>query len=221
MLQKTPTKTGPLKKKDSRRTSRRMDAQLATEQVGQRLRVLRKSQNLSIRSLAESSGLSINMLSLIENGKTSPSVTTLHQLAKSLNVSITVFFQSECQKKRVVYQKAGERQHIIFSQGQVEKLSEGMAQVGSEPLIARLEPGANSGKGEIMHAGREFVYCLEGSLTYFIAGETYQLNPGDSLVFDAHMPHAWQNNPDSSSRALLVLCPVDSLEDLPEEYFSS
>lgn len=219
MLQKVSTKTGIQEKQETLRTSRRTDAQAASEHVGQRLRILRKARNLSIRSLAEDSGLSVNTLSLIENGKTSPSVNTLHQLAQSLNVSITAFFEDECQKKRVVFQRAGERQQIVFSQGQVEKLGEGMQQMGSEPFITKLEPGANSGKNKIAHAGREFVYCLEGNITYTIAGVTYQLAPGDSLIFDAHMPHAWQNNLYASSRALLVLCPVDSLEDIPEEHF--
>ncbi|MFO7583430.1 MAG: helix-turn-helix transcriptional regulator [Anaerolineales bacterium] len=58
--------------------------------VGSRLRVIRTNQGLSIRALAERSGLNVNTLSLIENGKTSPSVSTLQALAQSLAVPISL-----------------------------------------------------------------------------------------------------------------------------------
>jgi transcriptional regulator with XRE-family HTH domain len=219
MLQRPPTDTVIEEGKRAPHISRKADARLASEQVGQRLRALRKATNLSIRSLAERSGLSVNTLSLIENGKTSPSVSTLHQLAQSLNVPITSFFEGEQPPKRVVYQKAGERQQIVFSQGQMEKLSEGMPRLGSEPFITKLEPQANSGKAPIVYAGREFIYCLEGHITYTVDGDLYPLAPGDSLIFDAYMPHSWQNTAATNSCALLVLCPVDSPDKPSERFF--
>lgn len=201
------------------RLSRKADAHLATEQVGQRLRILRKARNLSIRSLADRSGLSVNTLSLIENGKTSPSVSTLHQLAQTLNVSITAFFENEHQTKKVVYQKAGERQQIVFSQGHMEKLNEGMPGLGSEPFVTKLEPEASSGETPIVYAGREFIYCLEGHITYTVDGDAYPLAPGDSLIFDAYIPHGWRNTAPTSSRALLVLCPIDAPDESSKRVF--
>jgi len=205
--------------KSHRNILRKQEASLASERVGQQLHTMRKVRRLSIRVLADLSGLSVNTLSLIENGKTSPSVSTLHQLAQSLDVPITTFFEHEHPKKRIVYQRAGERQQLVFSQGQVEKLSVGMTNMGSEPFITRLEPGANSGKTPIVYAGREFIYCLEGHITYTIENEVYPLAPGDSLIFDAYTPHSWRNTASRNSSALLVLCPEDSSEVLPERYF--
>lgn len=193
-------------------SSKKQGASLASEQVGQKLRFLRKSRRLSIRTLAEASGLSVNTLSLIENGKTSPSVTTLNQLATSLNVPITAFFENEPRKKRVVYQRSGERQQLTFSQGHFESLNVGMPILGSEPFITRLEIGANSGETPIIYPGREFIYCLEGHITYAIEEEIYPLSPGDSLIIDADIPHSWRNTASTNSRALLVLCPEPSSE---------
>lgn len=202
----------------ARRRSSRSQAGLASEGVGRRLRDMRKTHRLSIRALAELSGLSVNTLSLIENGKTSPSVSTLQQLALSLNVPITAFFENGQHRKRVVYQKAGERQQIVFAQGQVESLGAGLPRAGSEPFITRLEPDASSGEKPILFAGREFIYCLEGHITYTVDGEVYPLAPGDSLIFDAHTPYSWRNTAPGGSRALLVLCPEGFAEDLPERY---
>jgi DNA-binding XRE family transcriptional regulator len=214
------SKTSPdyLLQEACRPSPRKAEANLLSEHVGNQLRALRKARRFSIRNLAEISGLSVNTLSLIENGKTSPSVNTLSQLAQSLNVPITAFFEIE-HKKKIVYQKAGERKQIVFSQGQLESLSGDMPHVGSEPFITRLEPNASSGVEPIIYAGRQFIYCLEGHITYTIEGEAYPLTPGDSLIFDAYTPHSWQNTFPASSRALLVLCPEDSSDDLPERYF--
>ena len=205
--------------KNKRRVSKKQDASLASERVGQQLHIMRKARRLSIRALAELSGLSVNTLSLIENAKTSPSVSTLHQLAQSLDVPITAFFEHEHPQKKIVYQRAGERQQLVFSQGQVESLSTGMPKMGSEPFITRLEPNANSGNAPIVYAGREFIYCLEGHITYTIEDEVYPLAPGDSLIFDAYTPHSWRNTASRNSSALLVLCPEDSSDALPERYF--
>jgi transcriptional regulator with XRE-family HTH domain len=196
---------------------KKVAANLASENVGLQLRAMRKTRKLSTRSLAALSGLSVNTLSLIENGKTSPSVNTLSQLAQSLNVPISAFFETE-HKRRIAYQKSGERKQIIFAQGQLENLSEGMPRMGSEPFITRLEPNASSGTEPIIYEGREFIYCLEGHITYNIEGEAYPLAPGDSLIFNAYTPHSWQNTAAGSSRALLVLCPENIFEEIPELY---
>jgi transcriptional regulator with XRE-family HTH domain len=204
---------------DKQRSIKYSEAPQTTKQVGQRLRSIRKARNLSIRALADRSDLSVNTLSLIENGRTSPSVNTLYQLAKGLKVPITVFFDSDLRDKKVVYQKALERKQIVFSQGQMERLGAGLAGLGSEPFITRLEPGANSGNTPIIYAGREFIYCLEGHITYTIEGKIYPLDPGDSLILAAYTPHFWRNSASFNSRALLVLCPDDSFDDFPERYF--
>ena len=204
---------------DKQRSIKYSEAPQTTKQVGQRLRSIRKARNLSIRALADRSDLSVNTLSLIENGKTSPSVNTLYQLAKGLKVPITVFFDSDLRDKKVVYQKALERKQIVFSQGQMERLGAGLAGLGSEPFITRLEPGANSGNTPIIYAGREFIYCLEGHITYTIEGKIYPLDPGDSLILAAYTPHFWHNSASFNSRSLLVLCPEDSFDDFPERYF--
>lgn len=205
--------------KVKRRNTKCLDMSQATDQVGQRLRSIRKARKLSIRALAERSDLSVNTLSLIENGKTSPSVSTLYQLARGLKVPITIFFDSDPPNRKVVYQKASERKQIIFSQGQMESLGAGLSGLGSEPFITTLEPDATSGNAPIIYAGREFIYCLEGQITYTIGDEIYPLDPGDSLILAAYTPHSWRNSAPTNSRALLVLCPDDSFDDFPERYF--
>lgn len=188
--------------------------------VGQRLREIRVVRGLSMRALAELSGLNINTLSLIENEHTSPSVSTLQQLAQSLQVSITEFFQTNHGSKKLVHQKQGDRPSVAFEHSTMEDLACGMPRFGPEPIIVTLEPKADSGKKPIVHTGREFVYCLDGHITYTVDNENYLLESGDSLIFEAYLPHQWKNIDPTPSRALLVLCPMDERDHPRERHFT-
>jgi transcriptional regulator with XRE-family HTH domain len=188
--------------------------------VGQRLRDLRSARGLSIRSLAEKSGLNVNTLSMIENGKTSPSVATLQQLAFALGSPITAFFETGGPKKEIAFHKGGQRRQAAFAHGVLEDLSAGMVSRGAEPFLVILEPHAGSGEKPIVHTGREFVYCLEGQLAYTIEDQVFLLEPGDSLLFEAHLPHRWQNVGATPSRSLLVLCPSDEHDRPTERHFA-
>jgi transcriptional regulator with XRE-family HTH domain len=222
---------GEVHSRASRRTHLRQPSQLpgptqTIEQpadveidVGRRLRELRLEHGLSIRALAEKSRLNFNTLSLIENGKTSPSVSTLQQLAKGLEVPIKVFFENDVPKSHVSYLKEGQRRRAVFTHGTMEDLGGGLPQHGAQPFLVTLEPKADSGPTPIVHTGLEFVFCLEGHLSYAIKDQTYPLEPGDSLLFEAYLPHRWQNTGETPSRSLLVLCPSDESDRPTERHF--
>lgn len=182
--------------------------------VGRRLRAMRTARGLTMRVLAEMSGLSVNTLSLIERGRTSPSVSTLQQLATQLQEPISAFFDPPSNNQHVLYQKSGQRPRVPLKQGTLENLGEGMPRIGAEPLIFIMEGDAESGKSPCVHSGREFVYCLEGQILFFIGDSTYFLTPGDSLLFDAYIPHRWKNLDSSPSSALFVFCPTE-IHDYP------
>jgi transcriptional regulator with XRE-family HTH domain len=189
--------------------------------VGERLRELRSERGLSLRALAELSGLNVNTLSMIENGKTSPSVSTLQQLSNALGIPISAFFETKEPRKRIVFQQADQRPRLVFALGALEDLGAGLDVRGAKPFLVHLEPLSESGPETVVHTGLEFVFCLEGSLTYTIEGATYLLSPGDSLMFEAHLPHRWQNTGNKPSRSLLVMCPSDENDQPTERHFSA
>jgi len=189
--------------------------------VGSRLRALRTGRGLSMRTLAETSGLNVNTLSLIENQRSSPSVSTLQQLALALNVPLTAFFEFEIPEKQVVFQKAGQRPRAAFSHGTMEDLGAGLTLHGGQPLLVVLEPQASSGRMPIVHTGHEFVFCLEGRLEYIVERQGYMLEVGDSLIFKAHLPHSWRNAGKTLTRSLLIICPTDENDRPTEKHFSS
>jgi transcriptional regulator with XRE-family HTH domain/predicted Fe-Mo cluster-binding NifX family protein len=189
--------------------------------VGRRMKDLRTRRGYSLRALAERSGLNINTLSLIENGKSSPSVSTLQQLAQALEVPISAFFESEPAKKKVVFTPAGQRPLAEFGRTQMQNLAQDLASNVVQPFVVTLKPGAGSGDRMIVHTGDEFVYCLSGSIHYRIEQAEYFLRAGDSLVFEAHLPHCWENQGEESTQVLLVFCPSDQREEPGGRHFSA
>ncbi len=173
--------------------------------VGGRLRELRQGIGLSMRALARESGLSANALSMIERGRTSPSVSTLYKLATAIGVPITAFFREEPKQKEIVVCKAGERTRVPFMRGLWEGLG-GEEFVGRvEPFMLTLESGASSGPFGMVHTGHEFVLCLRGQLEYQVENEHYVLEAGDSLMFAANMRHRWRNPGKTVTNAVFVL----------------
>jgi transcriptional regulator with XRE-family HTH domain/predicted Fe-Mo cluster-binding NifX family protein len=189
--------------------------------VGRKLRELRSKKGLSLRALAERSGLNFNTLSLVENGKSSPSVGTLQQLALALEVPISTFFESEPVEKRVVFTPADQRPQAAFGSTILQNLSQDLAGNAVQSFVVTLKPGMGSGEHEIVHTGHEFIYCLRGSLHYQIESSDYWLHPGDSLVFESHLPHRWENNGQEDTQILLVLFPSDLRETPGGRHFTA
>jgi transcriptional regulator with XRE-family HTH domain len=182
--------------------------------VGDRLRELRTMQELSLRALAMKSGLSIHTLSMIEKGKTSPSISTLYKLADALNVPITYFFNPNNDRKQVIYLKADERMRMPFTRGVFEGLG-GENFIGNmEPYLITLESSANSGPQVMTHTGHEFVFCLRGKLEYAVENHVYELAPGDSILFAAHLKHRWRNPGPTVATALIVVSCFDDTMDV-------
>jgi transcriptional regulator with XRE-family HTH domain len=173
--------------------------------VGGRLRELRQGIGVSMRALARMSGLSANALSMIERGRTSPSVSTLYKLATAIGVPITAFFREEPSQSDVVFRKASERTRVPFMRGLWEGLGGEIFTGRVEPFMLTLESGASSGPFGIVHSGHEFVYCLRGELGYEIENEHYLLEQGDSLLFAAEFRHRWRNPGKTVSNVLFVL----------------
>lgn len=191
--------------------------ELQQPNVGQALRALREQRGLSLRALAEKCGLSFNAISRIEHGENSPTVATLHLLAHALNVPITAFFETTYEQSIVLVR----RDHRLRSLGNgisMESLGVGLRDQQLEPFLVTAEPNAGSHDSPIVHTGEEFVFCLMGKLTYQINGETYELEAGDSLLFDAMQPHCFCNKSGAPTQFLIVFQGVEGKHSVERHY---
>ena len=186
--------------------------------VGTRLRTLRRELNLSQKELAAQCGLSLNAVSLIERDEISPNVATLQRLATALNVKMSYFFETD-QHASVIHVKAGQRPAITSRGVTIEGVGIRLEGQEMQPFVLTLAPHSDIGSGRVTHTGHEFVYCLRGSLQYEVDNASYLLESGDSLLFEAALPHIARNPGEEETQFLLVLHTPDRPQDSVRWHF--
>ena len=189
--------------------------------VGQRLREFRIEKGLSIKALAETSGLAVNTLSLIENQKSSPSVNTLEQLARALQLPLTRFFEPIQEERHLVSTQAGQRREFNLDGIRVEDCGLDLSDQPMQPFVVTLLPGQGSSVDAIQHSGYEFIYCLSGKIEYYVDDRELTMQAGDSLLFNADHPHRWDNQSDEPVVYLLIMIPSDIKEFPADVHFFS
>ncbi|MCK6472791.1 MAG: helix-turn-helix domain-containing protein [Planctomycetes bacterium] len=167
----------------------------ADHPVGSRLRDLRASRGLSLRALAERAGVTAGALSQIENGHTSPSVSTLKKLLAALGTTLGAFFAEDAASEpgRFIYRKA-ELVNVASGNGLRFLALPGPA--GERQLQILHEtyaPGADTGEEPYAHAGEESGVCLAGTIEITVDGRTELLGPGDAYWYASTLPHRWRN----------------------------
>lgn len=161
--------------------------------LGRQVRALRRERDLSVSDLSAAAGISLGMVSKIENGQISPSLSTISAVARALNVPLSSLFSAFEEKRDCSHVRAG--QGVIIERrgtkvGHVYELL-GAAlggDVAVEPYLITLAEDAEPYTG-FRHAGVEFIYMLSGRVTYRHAERSYTLDPGDALLFDSGGVH--------------------------------
>lgn len=161
--------------------------------IGHQVRHHRKDAGLTVAELAVAAQISPGMLSKIENGQISPSLSTLQMLASALNVPLTVLFASFEERRDCSFVKSGEGV-VIRRRGtkvghQYQLLGHSIeGDVVVEPYLITLSDDAVAYTG-FQHEGVEFIYMLTGEVEYAHADRTYHLSAGDAILFDSAAPH--------------------------------
>ncbi|SMY07665.1 helix-turn-helix domain-containing protein [Flavimaricola marinus] len=163
--------------------------------IGREVRAYRLQQAMTVAELANLTGLSIGMLSKIENGNTSASLTTLQTLAHALSVPLTAFFRRFEEHRQAVHTKAGEGVEIERQGTRAGHHYTLLGHIGANASGVMVEPYLITLTAEsdifpaFQHGGIETIYMLEGEVVYRHSDSLYVLMPGDTLFFDADAPH--------------------------------
>jgi len=174
--------------------------------LGDRIRAIRKEKGIKIKQLSARSSLTESSISMIENEKISPSMTTVHKIAMALGVHPIEFFEIEKHKKWLVTRKGERRQLQFGSQDNVlEYLIKNGSKNKNEIFISRLGPTQKSFNEPLTHAGYKFGYVITGSIELEMGNEKVRLNTGDSIFFKAITPHLWSNVEAQEARTLWVV----------------
>ncbi len=163
--------------------------------IGRQVRELRKRQRLTGADLAAQTGLSVGMLSKIENGVISPSLNTISALAHALKVPLVQLFSGYEEERGCMHVKAGEGVEIERAGTRAGHQYSLLGHIGSnnsgvvvEPYLITLDSTSDRFPA-FQHEGIEMLYMLEGRVNYRHGEQIYELEPGDSLLFDSDAPH--------------------------------
>ena len=163
--------------------------------IGREVRAHRRQQNITVAELAQLTGISIGMVSKIENGNTSPSLSTLQTLSNALGVTLTSFFRGFEENRSAIHTKAGEGVEMERAGTRAGHQYNLLGHIGSnasgvmvEPYLITLNETSDIFP-TFQHEGIEMLYMLEGEVSYRHGYNLYALKPGDSLFFDADAPH--------------------------------
>jgi len=170
--------------------------------IGERLKAIRVSKGLSQRELAARAGLTNGAISMIEQDKTSPSVSSLKRLLDGIPMTLSEFFATVEQDASPKYFHAAAEltelsPHDIGLGDGAEKLS--LRQVGDasrhslQMLFETYAPGADTGEGMLSHESEEAGIVISGSVEVTVDNQIRVLNPGDGYLFDSRLPHRFRN----------------------------
>ena len=161
--------------------------------LGEAVRGQRLRQGLTLQELSLASGVSTAMLSRIERGQVTASISTLDAIARALQVPLANLFADTAERSEISFVKAGggvEVRRFGSRYGHAYKLIGKLTlpHLSFEPYLITIERDG-AGAPLFQHPGAEFIQVVEGAMRYRCGPETFDLEPGDSLSFDATAPH--------------------------------
>lgn len=163
------------------------------DNLGQQLKTLRQRRGLSQRRLAGLAGVSNATISLIEHGRTDPSLGLLKKILDSLGVSFAEFFAAGSRGAEKYFYRRDELSEIgsgPISYLQVgSDLSDGQLQI----LYERYQPGADTGRSMLSHDAEEGGIVLKGRLELTVGDQVQVLTAGDAYRFNSRLPHRFRN----------------------------
>ncbi|GAA3630432.1 cupin domain-containing protein [Kineosporia mesophila] len=180
------------------------EAERTIRMMGARVRLLRKQQNLTLKSLADRTGVSVSMLSMVERGLASASVGTLVSVSTALGVHMSDLFGPGDEVTRSPVTRVDEQMTATTGAGGVHRIAYRDPRAGVEMTVQQYVPGgASSGVPE--HSdGREVGVLISGQLTVELDGDVHTLNPGDSIAYLSSRPHRIVNRGPEPAQALWV-----------------
>ncbi|WP_246226240.1 helix-turn-helix domain-containing protein [Chelativorans xinjiangense] len=168
--------------------------------LGVLIRARRRKLGLTLQELGKAAGLSVGYLSQVERDNATPTLGTLAQIARSLDVPLDYFISAPRAEDALTRAEARRRFSIDGSSIVYERLGTEFPGNVLSSFILTVPPGYAS--ETVSHEGEEIIYILEGSITQVLDGKEMVMGAGDSLHFRGNVPHAWANPGGEPARML-------------------
>jgi len=172
--------------------------------LGSVIRQRRQARRMTLGELARRTGLSAAMLSLVERGRTNPSIGTLIAIADALGISVADLFGQVRQPSTDAVIRREAQPVFQTRPGVQRRLLVRDERTDVELAENSYAPGSSSADVPIRHAGRELGVVLQGRLRVQVGAKTFVLRPGDAILFDSTTPHRFTNVGPGEARTIWV-----------------
>ncbi|WP_148254620.1 cupin domain-containing protein [Aidingimonas lacisalsi] len=176
-----------------------------SDDVGGRLRALRTMRGISQRELAKRCGVTHSSLSLIEQGKVSPSVSSLKKILDAIPISVGDFFTMDMESRDQVFYAADELADMGSGDVIYKLVGANRDSRALSFMIETYPAGTDTGREMIAHQGEEAGVVLEGEIEITVGADTRVLGPGEAYYFDTNVPHRFRN-PNQTACRLVSCC---------------
>jgi len=171
--------------------------------VGARIRRLRLERNLTLQVLSDRTGLSASMISMVERGRTSPSIGTLVAIASALRIHMSRLFDGDGEEEEPSpVRRRSEQPTVATGSGVLRRVAQDDDVRGVELTVNDYAPATAGSDTPVHHAGVEYGLVVEGTLVVELADITYELKAGDSIAYDSSIPHRLLNPARSAARTV-------------------
>ncbi|MDZ7886132.1 MAG: cupin domain-containing protein [Mycobacterium sp.] len=175
--------------------------------VGARIRAMRLRQQLTLRDVAERTGVSVSMLSMLERGVSTASVGTLVAVASALGVHMYDLFAHKDGADGSPVTRLSQQTVVTMGEGTTRRVAHNDNVAGLELAVNEYDLGGSSGQSATHHDGREFGVLITGELTIELDGQSHVLAPGDVIAYSSERPHRIVNT--GNERAVAVWVNLD------------
>ena len=176
--------------------------------IGARIRFLRRQRNMTLDQLASLSNLTKSYVSKVERGLSVPSISTAMKIAESFNVTVGQLLGEDGYEDAVSIVRKNERRSFMRDGGSsgydYELIAAPKKFKSMEPFIMT-PPLEFQDKHVFEHAGEELIFVLSGSIEIELSGKLVRLDPGDTIYFDAHLPHRTRSVGNKNASVLVVI----------------
>lgn len=173
-------------------------------QVGARVRTLRSRQGLTLKDVADRTGVSVSMLSMLERGVATASVGTLVSVASALGVHMYDLFDHPANAEVSPVTPLEEQTVMRTNEGATRRVAHHDVVAGLEMAVNTYDVGGASGPVATHHDGREFGVLVSGSLRVELDGDVHELRPGDVIAYNSTKPHRIVNTGTGDAVAVWV-----------------
>ncbi len=161
--------------------------------VGARLKALRRERGWSQRELAKRAGVTNGMISLIEQNRVSPSISSLHRILEALPITMADFFTSGLAAGRQRFYRLDEMPNVGSTQVLLYLVAANQPGRQMTILHERYLPGGDTGETMLAHPGEEGGVVVKGEIELTVAGECRLLRAGEAYYFSSDLPHRFRN----------------------------